>query len=120
MQRTLVGKHWEQQAESFLHQHGLKTQARNVSSRWGEIDLVMTDKDALVFVEVRYRKSNHYGSGAASVTRAKQKRLINTAKIYLSRHPAQAALPCRFDVISITDKPPEKPIEWIKNAFYED
>lgn len=115
-----IGQKWEKRAESFLLQQGLTTRARNVSSRWGEIDLVMQDKDSLVFVEVRFRKSPRYGSGAATVTWKKQQRLINTARIYLSKHPAQADWPCRFDVISISNEPADNQIEWIKNAFIDD
>ncbi len=61
-------------AASWLEARGLKLIARNVRFRYGEIDLVMDDGEALVFVEVRYRARDDYGGAAASVTAAKRTR----------------------------------------------
>ena len=59
-----AGAHWEKTAESWLLEQGLSLLQRNFSSRLGEIDLIMEDDKTIVFVEVRYRKSDHYGGGA--------------------------------------------------------
>ncbi len=102
----------EDLALKYLKRHGLKLLARNYRSRHGEIDLIMQDKDILVFVEVRYRKHDNYGSAAESVDRHKQSRIANTAESYLQAHPWDG--PCRFDIVAIQSK--AKP-QWIVGAF---
>lgn len=112
------GTQWEKIAESFLRARGLKLLQRNFSSRFGEIDLVMEDEKTVVFVEVKYRKSNHHGSGADAVTFHKQGRISRTAAWYLAKNPHRAEQICRFDVISIDPKKGDQGIDWIENAFY--
>jgi putative endonuclease len=118
------GDRWERYAESFLRRRGLRSVARNFNTRFGEIDLVMLDGAVLVFVEVRYRRRNHYGSGADSVTWAKQRRLISAARHFLTRHRRHAGRACRFDVVSLgggADGPPLDPeVNWIQHAFEAD
>ncbi len=74
----------------------------------------MQDQETLVFVEVRYRKHNDYGSGLESITRAKQRKIIRTAQHYLLTSRKQHC-PCRFDVITYTN---DQKINWIKDAFW--
>ena len=112
------GARWEKTAESFLRSHGLKLLQRNFSSRFGEIDLIMEDDKTVVFVEVKYRKSNQHGSGADAVTFHKQGRISRTAGWYLAMNPHRAEQFCRFDVISISPHIKDHGINWIKNAFY--
>lgn len=101
----------------YLAQQGLKLVARNFVSKMGELDLIMRQNDTLVFVEVRSRKNNHYGHIAATVTTHKQKKLIKTAQLFLQKYQLIDKIPCRFDVIAITQNPQNPAIEWIKNAF---
>ena len=115
--RRLRGGQWEKCAESFLNRQGLKTLERNYHSRFGEIDLIMMDKQALVFTEVRYRADSAHGSGAESVTFTKQKRLTRAAQRFLQCHPRHASLACRFDVVSIGNEEGRILINWIRNAF---
>jgi putative endonuclease len=112
------GARWEKTAESFLRNHGLSLIQRNFSSRFGEIDLIMEDGKTLVFIEVKYRKSSHHGSGADAVTFHKQGRISRTAGWYLAKNPHRAEQFCRFDVISIDPQEKDQGINWIKNAFY--
>ncbi len=77
----------------------------------------MEDGDIIVFVEVRYRKNTRFGSGAESITHAKQAKLIATALYYLQKHPKYHNRPTRFDVISITNQIQQNGIDWIKDAF---
>jgi len=114
------GSHWERIAESFLNRRGLKTLERNYLVRCGEIDLVMLDSKTLVFAEVRYRGNGNYGSGADSVTRTKQKRIIRAAQKYLQRHARHQFRSCRFDVISIGIEEGKTVVNWIPNAFDAD
>ena len=111
------GADWEQTAESFLIAHGLKTVRRNYQVRSGEIDLVMLDKETLVFVEVRYRGNDGHGSGAESVTWTKQKRIIRAAQHYLQRYDRHQFLSCRFDVVSIGRKEGRVVLDWVQSAF---
>ncbi len=111
------GEHWERTAEAFLHARGLKTVARNFNCRLGEIDLIMEDGDCLVFTEIRYRKSTYFGSGAESVTRTKQSRIIRAAQRYLQFHPHCCLQPCRFDVLSLGHEGGQLTVNWIQDAF---
>ena len=111
------GSNWEQAAESFLLGRGLKTVTRNFHGRFGEIDLVMLDGKTLVFVEVRYRANAHHGTGAASVTREKQRRIICAAQRFLQNEKQFAARPCRFDVMSIGQENGRTVMNWIRKAF---
>jgi putative endonuclease len=77
----------------------------------------MQQKETLVFVEVRYRQSSHFGSAAESVTVSKQRKLLLTAKHYLQKSGMDR--PCRFDVVGIGGKK-QTEIEWIQNAFQAD
>jgi len=114
------GSHWELAAESFLNHRGLKTLRRNYLARVGEIDLIMLDGDTLVFAEVRFRENDAWGSGAQSVTRTKQQRIIRAARRFLSRHPDRSQQTCRFDVISIGAREGRILYDWIQNAFEAD
>lgn len=116
------GEYTENLACEFLKNKGLKLVEKNFNSRVGEIDLIMKNNDTLVFVEVRYRKSNNFGSGAESVTASKQKKLIKTASLYLQQHAKLLKYPARFDVVSITGAIESNNIntinfDWIENAF---
>jgi putative endonuclease len=113
MLRQLLGKFAEGRAEAYLKAQGLTLRARNVRSRFGEIDLIMQDDDVLVFVEVRSRSRKDFGSAADSVTAAKQRRIVLAAREYLTRQPGLP--PCRFDVITL-DGSEGQPV-WIRNAF---
>lgn len=106
------GKLAENQACEFLQKQGLKLIEKNYNCRTGEIDLIMQDKQALVFVEVRYRAKNEYGSALDSVDQHKIKKLISAANHYISTH--QIDQPMRFDVIGFNAS--NKP-NWVKNAF---
>ncbi len=111
------GKKAEQLACNYLKARGLKLVTKNFQGQQGEIDLIMQDKDDLVFVEVRLRNNQAYGSGADTVSHQKQRRLKNTAELYLQIHYGNRVPPCRFDVISMSLRPEEKQFEWIRNAF---
>lgn len=108
------GRAAEEQALAFLRRAGLRLLARNYRARSGEIDLVMQQDETLVFVEVRYRRSQRFGSAVESVTAGKQRKLLNTAGRFLQERKLD--VPCRFDVVGICGSQGSK-IEWIKDAF---
>jgi putative endonuclease len=118
------GQHAEIACCEYLQQQGLKLLARNYRGKRGEIDIVMQDRDALVFVEVRYRKNNVYGGALESVTTDKQARVLATAEQYLQHETKMKN--GRIDVVAMSQKPQNKAtansndeytFEWIKNAF---
>ncbi len=114
----ILGSEAEDLALRYLQQRGLRLVERNYrvaagpSARAGEVDLILRDKDGtLVFVEVRARADLRHGGAAASVTPAKQRRLIYAAQHYLLTMATPP--PCRFDVLAIDGEA----IEWIQAAF---
>ena len=109
------GSEAERYAESFLRYHNLVLIRRNYHCRFGEIDLIMRDGTTLVFVEVRMRTSPAFGGAAASITLAKQRKLLRTARHYLASLKFEP--PCRFDAVLLSGQ--DEDVEWIKNAFGE-
>jgi putative endonuclease len=114
--RAEIGADAESQARAFLEARGLQCVASNWRAHFhkqaGELDLVMRDGEVLVFVEVRKRASRNFGGAAASVTHAKQLKLIRAAQAYLARLRGPMP-PCRFDVVALE----AEGINWIRNAF---
>jgi putative endonuclease len=113
MQTREQGLLAERLALRFLSKQGLKLIDQNYHCRGGEIDLIMQDGDTLVFVEVRYRKSNAFGSAVETVNYTKQQRIIHTAQHYIQAKQ-KYSFNCRFDIVGINDN---NQIEWLKDAF---
>ncbi|MFD0724023.1 YraN family protein [Lysobacter brunescens] len=118
--RRSDGARIEALAREFLQRQGLLPVAANANYRGGELDLVMRDGDALVFVEVRYRKSTAFGGGAASVDANKRRKLVLAAELFLATHRDLARLPCRFDVIAAHGDPEAPTFDWLRDAFRAD
>lgn len=115
-----IGDALEAATERWLLAQGLRSLARQVRFRLGEIDLVMLHGDVLVFVEVRYRASASHGDGLDSVTTAKQKKLVRAARLFLQGQPRYANTPCRFDVVSVSGASTEPSFDWLRDAFRVD
>jgi len=118
--RAATGRTGESLARRYLEARGLRVLecnyrvARGRSRRGGEIDLILLDVDGtLVFAEVRVRRGFVGGGAAASVSRAKQARLVFAARIYLST--LSRVPPCRFDVVAVDGDR----VQWLKAAFDE-
>ncbi len=117
MDKRQVGQAIEQYACAYLRQHGLILQQANYRCKYGEIDLIMTDQDDMVFVEVRYRSNADYGDGAASISASKQSKIIKSATHYLVSIDKYDKIPCRFDVIDVSGTSDDYQIDWIRDAF---
>lgn len=124
MDTTTVGSRMEEVAAQHLRAAGLRILETNFKSRFGEIDLIARDGEVLVFIEVRFRRSQRFGGAGVSVDRRKQRKLHATASNYLQYRRLDC--PCRFDVVAIghaeqsrapNQNAPTLNIEWIKNAF---
>lgn len=115
--KQTIGNRAEDIAKQFLQDKGLKFIQQQYQTKMGEIDLIMKDKQELVFIEVRYRENTTFGEPYETVNRQKQQRLIRTAQYYL-QYQTQAILPaCRFDIVSISGSQLTPKITWIPNAF---
>jgi putative endonuclease len=115
MQRK--GYDYEDRALELLSGQGLALLERNLSVAAGEIDLAMRHGDTLVLVEVRARADGRYGGAAASIDRAKQRRLANAATLLLprlARRHWRGRIPSvRFDAVLFENDRPQ----WIRGAF---
>jgi putative endonuclease len=117
-----LGHAAESLALGLLQDAGLALLLRNYRCRAGEIDLVMLDADAgvLVLVEVRSRSRGDFGSAAATIGPAKQRRFSLAARHLLLLRRELRRLRVRFDVVAID--PPAlhcaaPAVTWIRNAF---
>lgn len=127
--KTELGRMGEQIAMQFLQQNGYTVLERNVHCGHQEIDLIVADEHALVFVEVKTRscistQPGRYGRPARAVDRTKQHNLLLAAQAYLRNHPKNGLCP-RLDVVEVYvqsgwtgDVPPTVlKIHHIRNAF---
>ena len=96
---NVVGAWGEALAAEYLLKKHYKIVASGYRSRFGEIDLIVSNRKYLAFVEVKLRKSNSFAKAFEYVDQRKQDRIRTTAEIYLSQHPSD--LQPRFDVIEI-------------------
>jgi putative endonuclease len=115
--RQETGKLGEDLATVELWHQGYVILARRYRTRYGEIDIVAQDGPTIVFVEVKTRRSDRYGTAAESVTPWKQRRIAAMALDYLT-WAGRLDDPCRFDVVAIDGAGSDKlTIEHIKGAF---
>ena len=104
----------------WLVNQGLTLKQRNFYTRYGEIDLVMNDSSQLIFVEVKFRKNNDFGTAEAAITPQKCRRLAAAAKTYLIGNNYGNNQPMRFDAVTVSppvDKHLDCTINWIKNIL---
>lgn len=113
MDRRQTGSLAENSAAAFLESQGFSIVARNFLRRVGELDIVARHDDILVVAEVRTRARDDYGSAAASIGPAKQRRIVMTTALFLQHHREHARCRVRFDVLIVRDGQ----IEWLKHAF---
>jgi putative endonuclease len=111
--KQITGATAEDIAASFLERAGLSIVTRNWRCRGGEIDLIARDGATLVFVEVRLRRSEAFGGARASITSAKQRRILHAARAYLARRQDE---PCRCDVVLLDQR---GVADWLRDAFGE-
>ena len=113
-----VGDQTETLAADYLKQQGLTCLARNFSSRYGEIDIIVKDGESIVFVEVKYRKQLSHGGAISTISTSKQQKLKLCASFYLQQAQLnEYNTPCRFDVVALQGPIEQPNITWLKNAF---
>ena len=120
--KKAAGDAAEARALAYLQAQGLVLVRRNYrvargpGARAGEVDLILRDArdGTLVFVEVRARADVAHGGAAASVTRAKRRRVVYAARHFLLQFTRLP--PCRFDVVALDGDR----VEWLRGAFADD
>ncbi|MDP7536914.1 MAG: YraN family protein [Methylococcales bacterium] len=118
LKNTTKGAITEEIAHNFLIKKGLTTIDRNYRTSFGEIDLIMNDQKTFVFIEVRYRSYDYFGSATESITKSKQNRIIKTAQHFIMAHQINNAI--RFDVVAVgPDTSKNTTCHWIKNVFQD-
>ena len=100
-ERQQMGDFGERTARAHLEAKGIRVIDRKFRTRETEIDLVAIDGEQAVFVEVRTRRGAYAGMAALSVTRTKQRKLLNAVQYYLEVHPEYELMPLRIDVVAI-------------------
>ncbi len=117
----IKGQKAEERALHYLQTQGFKLVKQNYACKMGEVDLIMTQHNLLIFIEVRSRNTKAYGGAAASITYSKQRKISRTAAFFLQTHPRFSNADCRFDVIAFDHGNGHanecSDIDWIQGAF---
>ncbi|MFN0060897.1 MAG: YraN family protein [Myxococcaceae bacterium] len=111
-----LGEAAEALALLHLEKKGFTLCDRNVCSKWGELDLVVQRGELVCFVEVRARTRDSYGGAAASVTWAKQRRVVRAAREYVFRRKLNSHR-LRFDVVTVQGRLGQEQVSHIEGAF---
>jgi ribonuclease HII len=114
-QNQKTGKSGEETAKEYLQNKGYDVITMNFHSKMGEIDIIATDNDNIVFVEVKTKKKNSIYTPVEAVTKEKQKKIIKTAVQYAIIKRVKKQM--RFDIIEIITNNGENKINHIINAF---
>jgi putative endonuclease len=113
----VIGRAAERAAVRMLERAGYRILQHNFRAKGGELDVVAMDGEALAIVEVRYRASDGFGGGAASITFGKRRRIVSAARALLATQPLLARLPARFDVVEVTGPADALACRLIRGAF---
>lgn len=96
----LLGLRGERIAERFLKERGWRTMQRRFRSGHRDIDLVMERRGIVAFVEVKTRSGVSFGSPVEAVQWYKQRQLVKSAHVWISRHGREDDA-YRFDVVGV-------------------
>ena len=115
--RQSLGRWGEAFAAEYLSQQGYTILEHNARTPYGELDLVASQGEMLVFIEVKTRASRSLGPPEISVTPVKQAHLLSAAKAYLQDRP-QLGFDWRIDVVAILRLPDQPPqVEHFENIL---
>lgn len=114
--RRALGQAGEAAAERWLRGAGLAIVARGFRARCGEIDLIACDGSTVVFVEVKTRTHDGFGTPAEAVTGLKRARLARAASVFLVK-AGWTDRACRFDVVEVVPQGVDWRVTHIPDAF---
>lgn len=115
-QKQILGRRGEDIAERYLRKKGYRLLQRNYRCPIGEVDLIALDRRVIVFVEVKTRTDDSFGSPLESVHSLKQRRMIRAALFFLHQHRLHERA-ARFDVVGISFVGEKPVVEHVQNAF---
>lgn len=115
MKRKELGNLAEDIAAKYLAEQGLEIVARNYYVRNGEIDIVAFEGEMVVFVEVRSKSHDRYGTAEDTISLKKQRFLYRAAEQFLLKENMSERI-CRFDVVAVSFAN-DTQIKWYKDAF---
>ena len=111
-------RHWaEDVAKSYLLAHGYRILAENYTIRGAEVDLIAQKDDVIVFIEVKQRRSDRYGSPAELISPRKLERLRRAALIFISQTFSRDDLPLRFDALLVSGSRGRYDLEHLEGIF---
>ena len=111
MNRRKTGTAYEEIAANYLRKQGIRILDMNYLISEGEIDIIGEDKENIIFIEVKYRKTASYGEPWEAVSIPKQRKICKVARQYCYSRRIKKQI--RFDIISICGEE----ILWFQNAF---
>jgi len=115
----LIGRKAEDIATEYLFENKIRVVDRNYRTRFGEIDIIAKHGKEYIFVEVKAKSTSRFGKPYEMITGRKKKKLIRTAKRYLTENGFNIEeVDWRIDVISIDYETGK--IEWLKNAITDE
>lgn len=108
-----LGAFYEDRAARLLEEKGYRILEKNYRCRAGEIDLIARDRRTLVFIEVKYRRTDSFGRPEEAVDARKQRTICRVADYYRMEHRIREDCPCRFDAVVFLGEE----MRLIRNAF---
>ena len=114
--RRALGQQGEEIAARYLQKEGYRILSRNYRTRYGELDIICLKNEALIFVEVKTRRSESFGSAEEAITSKKIEHIKKVALLYLTNNQTKYK-EIRFDVITILMVNNEPRLNHIQAAF---
>lgn len=111
-----IGGFGENQAVQYLENRDYNIIARNFKCVQGEIDIIATKKDEIIFCEVKTRSTKKFGNPSEAVDVHKQKHIWNAAEYYLYKNNLINSY-VRFDILEVLVEGGLVKINQIKSAF---
>lgn len=118
-QKQILGGKGEKMAADYLKEQGYEVMCKNFRHGKGELDLICTDKQDLVIVEVKTVRDTGFGPGEQRISQKKQREIIRTTYAYLDKHPVTPDKGVRFDVVVVNLIKHPAAIIHYKGAFWQ-
>lgn len=117
MNSAELGKVGENLTAKYLYQKGFKIIAKNFHACYGELDVVATNNNLILFVEVKTRKPASLTRPSEAVLISKIHKILKTAAVFLEKNSKLKVLQPRFDVAEVWISGNYSKLNYIENAF---